>query len=114
MLVSLCLRNTLCLFCDVVIGGAVGLHTSLEWVSNVQFDNVDFALNYKKVVDSFNTCVGDNNEIECNINACKQLFQHRFQNSHVEFDKSQTNGVAHLLMKVAPCDASSHVFDDVP
>jgi ribonuclease HI len=73
--------------CDVAIGEAVSLHTTLEWVSDLQFDNVDFALDSKKVVDSFHTCVVDNSEFGCIINACRQLFYDRFQNSHVEFNR---------------------------
>jgi len=56
--------------CDVAIGEAVGWHEAMEWVSNLQFDNVDFALDSHKDVDSFHTCVDDNynNEFSCIIN----------------------------------------------
>jgi hypothetical protein len=30
--------------CDVTIGEAVRLHTALQWVSDLQFDKVDFVL----------------------------------------------------------------------
>jgi hypothetical protein len=46
--------------CDVDIGEAVGLHTALEWTSDLQLDNIDFALAYKKAADAFRTGVDDN------------------------------------------------------
>jgi len=64
----------------------VGLHTALEWISDLQFHNKDFALDSNKVVDAFTTGVGDNSEFGCIIDACRLLFQNRFQNSHIEFN----------------------------
>ncbi|RHN69303.1 hypothetical protein MtrunA17_Chr3g0123221 [Medicago truncatula] len=87
---------------SVTIGEAVGLHTALQWISDLQFDNVDFALDSKQDVDSFHTGVDDDNELGCIITACRQLFQDSFQNSHVEFNRRQANGVAHELARVAP------------
>ncbi|AET00641.2 tubulin folding cofactor A [Medicago truncatula] len=46
--------------------------------------------------------------------AYRQLFDCNFQNSYVEFNRRQANGVAHELARVAPSHASSHVYDDVP
>jgi hypothetical protein len=37
--------------CDIDVGEVVGLHTALYWISNQQFDNVDFVLDCKRVVD---------------------------------------------------------------
>jgi len=53
------------------VGEAVGLHTTLDWTSNQQFDNVDFVLDCKKVVDCVNSSLDDSNEFGCIINACK-------------------------------------------
>jgi len=36
----------------------------LEWVLDLQFDNVDFALDYK-VIDQFRTYINDNCEFGC-------------------------------------------------
>jgi len=47
--------------CDVEVGEAVGLHTTLDWISNQQFDNVDFVLDYKKFVDCVNSSLDDSN-----------------------------------------------------
>jgi len=49
--------------CDTDVGEAVKLHTTLEWVSDLQFDNVDFALDSKKVVDFVNSHVDDDSEL---------------------------------------------------
>nr|ABN08690.1 probable reverse transcriptase At2g02650 -, related [Medicago truncatula] len=57
--------------CDVDIGEGVSFHTTLEWTSYLQFDNVDFALDSKKVVDAFRTCVEDSCEFGCIILACR-------------------------------------------
>ena len=83
--------------CDVDVGAVVGLHTSLEWISNLQFDNVDFAYDCKRVVDHVNVDVDDNSEFDCIIDACRRLLRNSFQNSHVEFNRRQVNGVAHEL-----------------
>jgi len=59
---------------DVDIREAVGLHTTLEWTSGLQFHNIDFVLDSKKVVDAFTTDVGDNSEFDCIIDACSFFF----------------------------------------
>ena len=41
----------------------VGLHTTLDWISNQQFDNVDFVLDCKKVV--FRSFLGLRLQITC-------------------------------------------------
>jgi len=100
--------------CDVTLGEAVGLHTTLQWVSDLQFDNVDFVLDSQQAVDSFHTEVDDDSELGCIINVCRQLFLDRFQNSHFEFNRRQANEVTHKLASVAPSDRSPTLYDDVP
>jgi len=102
------------LLCDVEVGEAVGLHTTLDWISNQQFDNVDFVLDCKKVVDCVNSSLDDNSEFGCIITAYKQLLEYRFQNSHVEFNRRQANRVAHELAQAALSNPSPHIIDDVP
>jgi len=53
------------------VGEAGGLHRTLDWISNQQFDNVDFVLDCKKVVDCFNFSLDDSSEFECIITVCK-------------------------------------------
>jgi len=84
-------------FCDIEAGEAVGLHIALNWISNQQFDNVDFVLDCKRVVDCVNSILDDSTKIGCIIIACKQLLENIFQNSHVEFNRRQANMVAHEL-----------------
>jgi len=48
--------------CDIDVGEAIGLHTALDWISNQQFDNVDFALDCKRVVDCVNSSIDDSSE----------------------------------------------------
>jgi hypothetical protein len=100
--------------CDVAVGEAIGFHTALKWMSDLHYDNVDFALNSKIVVDHFRSYVEDDSEFGCIMHACRQLFENSFQNSHVEFNRRQANGVAHELARVIPYNASSHVYDNVP
>ncbi|KEH16790.1 hypothetical protein MTR_0093s0070 [Medicago truncatula] len=40
--------------CSVVVGEALGLFQSLQWLSDMQFDNVDFTLDSKITTDAFN------------------------------------------------------------
>ena len=74
---------------------------------------MDFALDLKRGVDFVNSHVDDNSEFGCIISPCKQLLVNRFQNSHVEFNRRQTNRVAHELTLTALSIPSPHVIDDV-
>jgi len=42
------------------------------------------------------------------------MFQDSFENSHVEFNRRQANGVTHELERVAPSDPSPTIYDDIP
>jgi len=83
--------------CDIDVREVVGLHTTLDWISNQQFDNVDFVLDCNRVVDCVNSNLDDSSEFGCVITACKQLLENRFQNSYVEFNMRQEYRVAHEL-----------------
>ncbi|AET02060.1 hypothetical protein MTR_8g031800 [Medicago truncatula] len=48
--------------CDVDAGEAVRLYTTLEWVSDIQFDYVEFALDSKRDFDQVNSTIDDNSE----------------------------------------------------
>lgn len=99
---------------DVDVVEAVGIHMASQWVADLHYDHVNFVLDSKSVVVHFNSNLGDSSELGCIIQVCRQLFDCNFQNSHVEFNRRQANGVAHELDRVAPSHASSHVYDDVP
>jgi len=100
--------------CDTDVGEAVGLHIALDWISNQQFDNVDFTLDCKRVVDCVNSSIDDSSKFGCIISTCKQLLEDRFQNSHFEFNRRQANMVAHELAQAALSNPSLHTIDDVP
>jgi len=62
--IGICLRDdrgefisakTDCFFplCDIAVGEAVAFHTALKWMVDLHYDNVDFALDSKIVVDHF-------------------------------------------------------------
>ena len=53
-------------------------------------------------------------EFGCIISACTRFLKNSFQNSHVEFNRRQSNGVAHELAQEGPLNASSHIIDDAP
>jgi len=42
------------------------------------------------------------------------LFENSLQNSYVEFNRRQTNEIAHKLAQVTPCHDSSHICYDLP
>jgi len=81
-------------------------------VSDLQFDNVDFALTSKRVVNHVNSDVDENSEFGGIISACRRLLLNNFHNSRVEFNKRQVNEVAHELAQTTPLNPSSLIIDD--
>ena len=118
MLVNLCLPKWIgFLPCVMLMWGrplVYTLHTIFQWLSDLQFDNGDFALDSKRVVDHVNSYVDDNSEFGCIIVACRRLLHNSFQNSHFEFNRRQVIGVTHKLTHAALLNPSSHVIDDAP
>ena len=53
--------------CDVDVGETVGLHTTLQWVAGLHYDNVDFVLDSKSIVEHFNSNLGNSSELDCII-----------------------------------------------
>lgn len=101
--------------CDALMWGeVVGLYTARQWVLDLQFDNVDFVLDSKTVVDHVNFDVDDNSEYGCIISICRRLLQNSFQNYNVEFNRRQVNGIAHKLTQIVPLNHSSYIIDDAP
>ena len=81
----------------VDVGEALGLHSALQWLSDMQFDNVDFETDSKLTCDAFHANRDDTSEFGCIISSCRSLFSSFFNNSRVEFVRRQANGVAHVL-----------------
>jgi len=98
----------------VHVGEAMGLYYTLEWLSDMRFNNVDFGLDSKTIVDAFNTTLPVVSEFGLIISACRSLFDLKFANSKVEFNRRQANEVAHTLAGVAILLASPPTYSYVP
>jgi len=94
-----------CMFL-VEVGEALGLHVALQWMSDMQFDNVDFETDSKFTVDAFLSSRNDLSEFGYIISSCRSLFCSFFSNSRVEFVRRQANAVAHALAREATLLAS--------
>jgi len=98
----------------VDVGEALGLHSALQWLSDMQFENVDFETDSKLTVDAFRSDRTDLSEFGCIISSCRSLFRNLFSNSRVEFVRRQANGVGHTLAREATRSASPAVYYDIP
>jgi len=98
---------------SVDVGEALGLHSALQWLSDMQFDNVDFETNSKLIADAFLSTRNDLSEFGCIISSSCFLFDTSFSNSKVEFVRRQTNVVAHALAREATSLTSLAVYFDI-
>ena len=98
----------------VDVGEALGLHSAMQWLSDMQFDNVDFETDSKLTVDAFLSTRNDLFEFGCIISSCRSLFSTFFSNSRVEFVRRQINVVAHALAREATSLASTAVYFEIP
>jgi ribonuclease HI len=98
---------------DVDIGEALGLLSALNWVHDLQLENVDFELDSKNVVTSFHSKHPNASELGDIIKDCVRVYNTHFKNSRIEFIRRQANEVAHVLARVATSIASFHLFIDV-
>jgi len=101
-------------FLPVDVGEALGLFSALQWLSDMQFDNVDFETDSKLTVDAFLSDRNDTSEFGCIITSCRSLFRLLFSNSRVEFVRRQANGVSHALARDAAFLTSPAVYYDIP
>jgi len=67
------MAKTYCFFplCDVDVGEVVRLHMALQWLAALHYDHVDFVLDFKSVVDRFNSNIEDSSELGCISQACR-------------------------------------------
>lgn len=98
----------------VRVGEALGLYHALEWLSDMQFDNVDFATDSKITYDAFHSHKDDVSEFGHIISACQALFSTHFTNSRVEFTMRQANAAAHALAREATSLASPVIYFNIP
>ncbi|XP_058778870.1 uncharacterized protein LOC131652897 [Vicia villosa] len=99
---------------DVAIGEALGLFKTLKWVHELGFDNMDFELDAKRVVDNVTNPKPNDSDFGAITGECNRLMALLFRNSHVKFVRRQANEVAHALARVAPSFASFHNFLEIP
>jgi len=96
------------------VGEALGLHSALQWLSDMQFDSVDFETDFKLMSDAFLSIRNETSKFGCIISSCRSLFSSLFANSRVEFVRQQANGVVHALAREAMLLASPVVYFDIP
>lgn len=96
---------------DVVhVGEALGLYHALEWLRDMQFDNVDFEINSKITHDAFHSHKDDVSEFGHIISACQSLFTNHFTNSRAKFTRRQANAVTHALAGETTLLTSSIIY----
>jgi len=84
-------------FVSLDIGEALGLHLAMQWVSDMQLDNIDFEVDSKTTKDGIYFGREDISDLGNIITASRTLLFSKFVNSRVEFVRRQANAVAHTL-----------------
>jgi hypothetical protein len=91
---------------SVDIGETLGLYHALQWVSDMQLNNIDFEVDYKSPRDAIYSGREDISELGDIITASRALLSSKFNNSRVEFARRQANVVAYTLAGEATFHAS--------
>jgi hypothetical protein len=99
---------------DVQIGEAIGLLQTLKWVEEMQFFDIDFEMDCKRIVDGLYSKKNYRSDLGAILNDCRTILASSFVNSHVKFIRRQASEVAHRLVRVATSPASFHNFIDIP
>ena len=99
---------------SVDVGETLGLHSALQWLRDMQFDNVNFETDSKLTTDTFLSTRNDLYEFGCIISSCRSLFRNFVSNFRVEFVRRQANEVAHALAREAVSLVSPAVYYDIP
>jgi hypothetical protein len=70
------LARTVTYPCNVAVdvGEVLGLHSALQWLSDMQMDNVDFETYSKLTADAFRSTRNDLSEFGCIVSSCHSLF----------------------------------------
>lgn len=82
----------------VDVGEAFEVHNALQWLSDMQFDNIDFEVDSNITLDAFHSTCDNISEFRCIITSCRSLFNSYFTNSRVEFSMRQANVATHTLV----------------
>ena len=80
---------------SVDIGEVLGLYHALQWMSDMQLDNIDFEVDSKSKRDAIYSGREDISELDNITTTSWALLSSKFNNSRVEFAKRQANVVAH-------------------
>jgi len=73
--------------CHAAVGEALGLFHTSQWISDMQFDNVNFGLNPKITIDAFHQRQVDVTEFGKVILRCWSPFSTYVSNFNVKFNK---------------------------
>jgi len=82
----------------------------MQWLSDMQFDNIDFETNSKITCDAFHSIRDDIFEFGCIICFCHSSFT----NFKVEFARWQANADAHVFAQKATFLVSPVVYLNIP
>lgn len=93
-MIDICIHDDECVFvlvkvipvtlvCPIPVGEALGLFYALEWLGEMGFDSVDFALDSKITTDAFNGRHVDITKFGQILSACHHHLNTKFTNSKV-------------------------------
>lgn len=99
---------------EVAVGEAMRLLSSIKWVHELDYDNVDFELDTKNVVDNVKKILLNNTDCGAITLEYKRVLAYLFRNSHVEFIRRQINEVTHVLVGTTTSFTNFQFFIDVP
>jgi len=86
--------------CSSDVGEVLGFSYAIQWVHELQFINVDFEFDAKKVVDYFNEGSNAISDFGAIIDKCRRSCNNsHFKNSKVEFSSKQGSAVVHTLAR---------------
>jgi hypothetical protein len=98
----------------VAIGEALGLLHALQWMQDMQFNNIDLELDSKVTRDAFHSRNTNFTEFGSIIKACIELFSSSFANSKVELTRQQENAATHALVREATSLVSPSTYYIIP
>lgn len=99
---------------SVEVGEALGLFRAIQWLSDMQMDNIDFGVDSKITKDAFTARRDDISEFGHIVEASRSMFHFKFSNSRVEFVRRQINVAAHILARETTLLASPAVYYAIP
>ncbi|XP_039683319.1 uncharacterized protein [Medicago truncatula] len=93
---------------------ALGLYHALEWLWDMQLDNIDFEVDSRTTQLAFYARKDDVSEFGNVITACRGILSTKFTNSRVEFIQRQADEVAHVFVGEATLVVSPTIYYHVP